>query len=552
MRGRVPGRLLALSLLLLQRPQAGGDPPALLYTIGIVPGDSVALTVELRVAENSAGPIRLRLPSEWAGQTGLERAVTGLRAVTPGDRLIDTDTAWVKILNHVGGALAVIRYELRQDWTGPIQSPAYHRAIVQRDWALLVGENALVLPEERARELRTVTLDFTYLPAGWNVGTSFGAGERRQRVRASADQLRNSEIVLGQWRARDVKVDGKPIHVFQHGRQAFSDAAFDSVLASVVGSERAFWHARAPEDYLVSVMPTRGGEHGGTRLEGAFMVAIDSTAPMDQRTVRLLAHELFHEWNGGLLQAVPGTQDHLKWFSEGVTDFYAWEIAHRSKAISDSVYAAGVNDLLREHGTSTWRDSATASLERNYWLNSDAKLEFYHRGNLFALRADRALRDASHGRKSMDNVMRRLAADSSRSALSDSVIAAAFLAEGLPDAGTWIAEMLGGGPLRLGPESLGKCFIGDWYSPPRFDLGFDLAATMAAKSLRGVDPRSAGYRAGLRDSMRLAGLSIYNGDASKDATVTVMAPDGSRRPITYRPATPDGTTVLRFMPRRGC
>jgi predicted metalloprotease with PDZ domain len=550
--GRVRAPVVALLLLGLQAPPPAEDPPALIYSFGVVPGEAAALSVELRIAESQAGPIRLRLPSEWAGQSGLERVVTGLRAVTPGDRLIDTDTAWVKVLDHVGGALAVVRYELRQDWTGPIQSPAYYRALVQRDWALLVGENALVLPEERADEPRSVALDFTYLPSEWNVGTSYGAGRGRQEVLASADALRNIEIVLGLWRSRDVRVGGKPIHVFQHGSQGFSDAAFDSVLGSIVGIERTFWHARAPDDYLVSLMPTRGGEHGGTRLTGAFMVAIDSTAPLDQLTVKVLAHELFHEWNGGLLRAAPGTHDHLKWFSEGVTDFYAWELAHRSKAISDSVYAAGVNDLLRERGTSAWRDSSADALERNYWLKDEAKLEFYHRGNVFSLRADRALRDATRGRKSMDHVMRRLAADSSHAALTDSVIAAAFRTEGLPDAPRWMAEMLTGRPIPLGPESLGKCFVGDWYSTPRFDLGFDLAASQAAKSLRGVDSRSAGYAAGLRDSLPLAGLSIYHGDASKNATITVIGPDGTRTRITYRPATADSVTILRFFPRPGC
>ena len=494
---------------------------------GVLPGDSAALTVEARIDERQAGPIRLVLPSEWAGQSGLQRAVTGLRAATPGDQLVDTDTAWVKVLNHVAGAVAVVRYELRQDWTGPIQSPNYHRAIVQRDWALLVGQNALVLPEDRTEEPRSVTLDFTFLPPDWAVGTSYGAGQRLQTVTASADELRDLELALGDWRSRDVRVGGKPIHVLQRGRQAFSDAAFDSVLAAVVGTERKFWHARAPENYLVTLMPTRGGELGGTRLTGAFMVAIDSTAAMDQRTVRLLAHELFHEWNGGgnTLHTAPGPEERLKWFTEGFTDFYAWELAHRSKAISDSVYAAGVTDLLRGRGMSLWRDSTSAALERSYWSNDDAKLESYRRGNAFALRADHALRDASKGRKSLDDVMHRLAADS---------------------------EMREGRPIPFTPESLGKCFTGEAYSTPRFDLGFDLAASRAAKSLRGVDFHGAGYAAGLRDSMPLAGLSIYNGDPTRDATITVTAPDGTRRPIAYRPATPDSVTLLRFTARPRC
>jgi predicted metalloprotease with PDZ domain len=544
--------VLLLSLVI---GAASSDPaPALSYSIGVLPGDSAALTVELRIDERHAGPIRLQLPSEWAGQSGLERAVSGLRAATPGDQIVETDTAWVKILNHVAGAVAVVRYELRQDWAGPIQSPNYHRAIVQPDWALLVGQNALVLPEDKADEPRSVTLDFTYLPPDWIVGTSYGIGHGPQVVSASVTELWDLAIALGHWRSRDVRVGGKPIHVLQHGQQAFTDAAFDSILAVVVGTERKFWRAHAPANYLVTLMPTRPGEFGGTRLNGAFMVAVDSTARVDQRIVRLLAHELFHEWNGGgnVLHAAPGPEERLKWFTEGFTDFYAWELAHRSRAISDSIYAAGITDLLHQRGMSTWRDSSSAALEHYFWLNDEAKLEAYHRGNVFALRADRALRDASKGKKSMDDVMHRLAADSLHAALTDELITGALQAEGLPDAGRWIAEMREGRPIPLTPASLGKCFTGEVYSSPRFDLGFDFPQSRAAKSLRGVDTRSAGYAAGLRDSMPVLGFSFYNSDPTRTATITVAAPDGSRSPISYLPATADSVTLVRFTARPRC
>ena len=152
----------------------------------------------------------------------------------------------------------------------------------------------------------------------------------------------------------------------------------------------------------------------------------------------------------------------------------------------------------------------------------------------------------------MDDVMHRLAADSQHAALTYELITGALQAEGLPDAGQWITEMREGRTIPLSPTSLGKCFTWEIYSTPRFDLGFDFPQSRAAKSIRGVDPRSAAHAAGLRDSMPVVGFSFFKSDPTRAATITVTDPDGSRRPISYFPATTDSVTLVRFMARPRC
>jgi len=82
--------------------------------------------------------------------------------------------------------------------------------------------------------------------------------------------------------------------------------------------------------------------------------------------------------------------------------------------------------------------------------------------------------------------------------------------------------------------ALGTCFDVHTEKIGRFDLGFDLEASRAAKEVRGVRAGSAAERAGLKDGQRMTSLSIAYGDPTRDIEVGVRDA-GADAKLTWTP-----------------
>jgi hypothetical protein len=82
----------------------------------------------------------------------------------------------------------------------------------------------------------------------------------------------------------------------------------------------------------------------------------------------------------------------------------------------------------------------------------------------------------------------------------------------------------------------------------RFELGFDVAASIKARRLAGLVPGSAAAAAGLREGDVLKGWSIYGGDTERDALLQVER-DGKVVDVSWRPVAATTVAGARFAPR---
>ncbi|MES2724330.1 MAG: M61 family peptidase, partial [Pseudomonadota bacterium] len=176
-----------------------------------------------------------------------------------------------------------------------------------------------------------------------------------------------------------------------------------------------------------------------------------------------------------------------------------------------------------------------------FWSNSEAQQSPYGRGRLLALSWDRAVRDASGGRQSMDDVMRRQR-DAVRAgekgygaALFPEALRA--IAPGLEAAPQLERHVTRGETVRLQPGAFGACLALNDKQVAVFDRGFDGAKSGQTGIISGVDPQGPAYAAGLRDGMRRLGREGgKEGDSRVPIGYRVAGPDGSPRLITYLPA----------------
>jgi len=131
------------------------------------------------------------------------------------------------------------------------------------------------------------------------------------------------------------------------------------------------------------------------------------------------AHEIFHAWNVKRLRPAelwPYQYAHEQptswlWMSEGITDYYA-DLSEARAGIVDrdgflDLTASKVTDVART------RPIALHDASLNSWIHMPDGTEYvyYTKGSLVGMMLDILIRDASDGKRSLDDVMRQLYRD---------------------------------------------------------------------------------------------------------------------------------------------
>jgi predicted metalloprotease with PDZ domain len=119
----------------------------------------------------------------------------------------------------------------------------------------------------------------------------------------------------------------------------------------------------------------------------------------------LLAHELFHHWNGGLL--VPEEDQKTSWFSEGVTEYVANRTISRANLISEALFLKKLETHVAMYDYWIWAPPfqkftlETAGSDKDF--NRPA---VYSGGVVAAFCLDTMIQQKTGGAKSLDDLLR--------------------------------------------------------------------------------------------------------------------------------------------------
>ena len=265
------------------------------------------------------------------------------------------------------------------------------------------------------------------VPAAWQIVTGLApTADPRVFFASSYDVLIDAPALVGSadalhvWRFR---VDDVPHRVAlwtQRGAPAFDSTRFVAIADTIVRTARAIVGELPYREYSFLFTDGAGGglEHLNSTTIGTRASAL-ARDPADAASVT--AHEFFHLWNVKRLRPRElGPFDYGRdvrtrnlWWSEGVTDYFADEILRRT-GITDS--ATAVADLARALESLLGNPGATrVSPERSSttaWdrpaVNGGYAISYYLQGKLLGELLELRLRDATDGRRGMDDLMRAL------------------------------------------------------------------------------------------------------------------------------------------------
>lgn len=366
---------------------------------------SSACSVTAAEARESEGPV-YRLEYTVTPEPGKKGAKVEMKLEQDADLLreVDMSTRGDRLKDFSGDG------EIRQDngrvvWLPPREGGTLtwfasldHRraknsydAYIEDDWALFRGED--LIPPARTRTeddaLSDTTLEFD-LPKRWSSATVY-AGEKHKYQIVNPERRFDTPtgwMVLGRIGSRNERIEGVEVKVAGPIGQGVRRMDILALL-----------HWTLPD--LLRVIPefperlvivSAGKPMWRGALSGPASLYVHADRPLlSENATSTFVHELVHVGLG------ISAKDGADWIVEGIAELYSLEILRRSGTISEERFRAAHLELAewgREAETLCKKRSSGSVTARAVTLLAET---------------DSEIRKVSRGRKSMDDVMRRLA-----------------------------------------------------------------------------------------------------------------------------------------------
>jgi predicted metalloprotease with PDZ domain len=271
---------------------------------------------------------------------------------------------------------------------------------------------------------------------GWRVSTALAPIPRRPNSFRAAgyDQLADSPFEVGTHEVAAFRVGGARFEVALFGRTNAEVPRLLRDLRRIVAAGGDLFGGFPFDRYLFIIhnLAARGGglEHAAsTTLDIAGLGFEDDKAY--QRFAELAAHEFFHTWNVKRIRdRVLGPFDYsreaytrLLWFHEGFTEYMESILLLRAGIVDAGTY---LDDLAEDWPKYVARPgrNVTPLSELSYeaWIklykpadnHTNRTVSYYEKGKWAAVVLEVLLREATEGRRGVEDLFRRLWADFGR------------------------------------------------------------------------------------------------------------------------------------------
>ena len=495
----------------------------LLSCIGLAHADDLSYwaTIDLSKAAQGRLVVTVEFEGDASGETRVAYPAVFRQASNPvdveplsADTTIDVNqAAGQALITHKPKALVKVRYELGQGYQGRPASYGMHgyRPLIQEDIVFVTGENALLRPAWVGVK-RKGEVAFKGVPSDFKVATSWFRDAAKGPVEAGYEDLSAGVFVAGRIRTLPIGAEGSGVLVTA-GKLQIADGDLQSAAKNIFQAEKRLFPWGGPPLNLVVLLPLDGAKPAGVETGGRYydnsLVAFAQPGAEVGDLQYLLAHEMLHHWLPRQLGKLREPQIEMYWFSEGFTDYLAYQVLLSSAGFPRDRFLRYINRALSTYHRLGLKEVSNADLVKEYFRNNEARRLPYVRGFLLAMRWDYRIRAATDGAKGIADVLpllrQRLLSGGS---LDEASIVASLnaLAPGqyAEDVATFVTA---GKVIPLEARMVGKCLLASTKEEDQFELGFDEAASVRNRAITGLRKGSAAERAGLVEGMPFRGHS---------------------------------------------
>lgn len=310
----------------------------------------------------------------------------GLKELVPGEYLAESD-------------FNAFSYTVNLEIPGKA-SAAAHISWISRDIGVLMLDD--LLPQTGGKRAR-ISFD---LPDGWKIAS---ADKEAAKGGFEIDNVERSVFVLGSnLRERDVDIEGFDLRVLFSDVRQFSDDEAAVMAREIYNGYRKLFGAQASQKAQINLLKFPVAVSPGTweaDTRGSTVTILSADMPFKtqsaQRLHEQLRHEIFHLWmpNGINLS---GNYD---WFYEGFALYQALKSGVKVNRIRFEDF---LDTLSRAHSIDSMQSRRISLIDasKNRW--NGANTQVYARGMLAAFLCDIAVLQNSKGKRSVEDILRKL------------------------------------------------------------------------------------------------------------------------------------------------
>ena len=394
------------------------------------------------------------------------------------------------------------------------------------------GNGFLAAPVGKGPYRVTLRWDLSAAPAGSRGVWSLGEGTVEATV--PPDVLQFSYYYVGPLKSYPATPD--PGFDFYW----LSDPPFDALelgakMKALYGSMAQFFGDKGGS-YRVFVRQNPYLGTGGTGLARSFMFGYHAPSkPTVDGLQGLLAHEMAHTW-----PFMQGDHGETAWYSEGMAEYYSTVLSWRAKAIDTDRLLTTFNERADAYYSNPYVRATSAEAAKKFWSDPIAQTVPYGRGWLYLQQVDAAIREASGGKRSLDDIAKEMRR---RQDAGQPYGVPAWLdlvgAEIGPERAEAGYELMTSGALLIPPASLyGPCLTVRKHPVRPFQLGFARASLNDDRVVKDLESGSEAEKAGVRNG----DVIVESGDINavrKDETLPLK--------LTLRRG--EATTTVSYLPR---
>ena len=536
---------------------AGPDLPAeveLLYTFELVRSPFTIAKVTVTTLGTPEGATAFALAERWDGISRFEDEVHGVTVRDGRGEPLSVEHDGVRrwtVEHDPGEPLSLSYYLVSTLHTLTSDSSTYYRPIIRTDLFHMIGNVGLIYPEHLDTvEPRRIEVRWRgFSASGWKTVSSFSADPKRFQVEEVLDDFRHALFLAGDLRIHERKVKGRPVVIALTGSEwGFTDREFTDLAVRIIETERSFFDDFDYPYFLITLIPVGKREPGsfwtgGTGLRQSFALFLPAGLGLEEgseeakRIKNLLAHELFHNWNGSKI-FLGDTAERGYWFSEGFTNFYTRRLLFRAGLYSLDEYMEDLNEALATYMLSPVRNEPNERIKADFWNDGDVHKLPYLRGDMAAFLIDHEIRRSSSGAKSLDDLMKELLgrATAEGGPVDNDKLLGLIEEFTSPAFTAGIRKIVIDGETAALPlDLLEPCLEMSMEPMGPFDLGFDFEASKEEKIVTGVKEGSSAFQAGLRDGQRLRGWSVHGSRPDREVELKIQDGEEGERTISYLP-----------------
>jgi predicted metalloprotease with PDZ domain len=416
-----PHRLvLALALTLGARSATAQAPSRVDYTLRVDSADLSGITVDMRIV-GAPAEFRLAMVTHTEYDDEYWRYLTELRGESGSGavRIAREDSS----LWHVSAAAGdvTLHYRVRFPVSPPMQQASWKAHLVPNG-GLIGGPHSFLYVVGGEHAPVTVSVE---VPRTWTIVTGLHAAGPGTYSASGAEELVDSPMLVGLIRSWRFDVKGIAHHIAFLGRPA--GTPFDTTLfvsnIERIAHETVGMFKRMP--YREYHFLFEDGAFGGLEHTNSVSIGTQSSnlARNPNSYLEQIAHEFFHTWNEvqvrpmswiGVRHLSPAPTGEL-WWSEGVTLYFADLVLRRAELhTQDSTRVAHLERYIANylanpsHGMVS-PEATSRAFNQPPEVTGDFTPSMFTQGELIGAMLDLVIRDASNGRRSLDDVMRTMA-----------------------------------------------------------------------------------------------------------------------------------------------